>query len=239
VSWGGGGERGRVVFEAWRERKARAAAARVAAVRATATGEVHALEAELQAATSADEPDAASTGAPFTLARGEQVVGTAQGVGLVEPRRQPGHYQGSSRGVSVRVPGTRSMRYRVGANRGTFVPGPATPTRIDVGSFTVTSTRAVFVGDQQTREWSWAKLLGVTHHDRPPWTAIAVSNREKVSGVLYDAVHARTLAFWIDLAVARAHGTQAELAARVRGELDSARARAGPAPNPGPASPGP
>ena len=163
------------------------------------------------------------------------VLGTAQGVGLVETRRQSGHYQGSSRGVSVRVPGTRSMRYRVGATRGTFVAGAETPTNIDTGSFTVTSTRAVFVGDQQTREWSWAKLLGVTHHDHPPWTALAVSNRQKVSGVLYDAVHARTLAFWIDLAVARAQGTQAELAARVRGELEAARARAAGAPNPGPA----
>jgi hypothetical protein len=235
---GEGAERGRVVWAGWRERKARVAADQAAAVRAAAVGAVEALEAELRAVTSTDGAIGGAAGAPITLARGEQVLETVPGVGLVETRRQPGHYQGSSRGVSVRVPGTRSMRYRVGATRGTFLPGADTPTKIDTGSFTVTSTRAVFVGDQQTREWSWANLLGVTHHDRPPWTAIAVSNRQKVSGVLYDAVHARTLAFWIDLAVARAHGTQAELATRVRGELDAARARAAGAPNLGSASSG-
>jgi hypothetical protein len=214
------------MFAGWRERKARAAAEQAAAIRTAAAAEVHALEAELRAVTNPDDAVGPPTGAPITLARGEQVLGTATGVGLVETRRQAGHYQGSSRGVSVRVPGTRSMRYRVGATRGRFVPGPEMPTKIDTGSVTVTSARAVFVGDQQTREWSWAKLLGVTHHDRPPWTAIAVSNRQKVSGVLYDPVHARTLAFWIDLAIARVHGTQGELGARVRGELDAARARA-------------
>jgi hypothetical protein len=226
------------VFAGWRERKARAAAEQAAAGRAAAAGEVQTLEGELRAVTSTDGGAGPGPAAPITLARGEQVLGTAQGVGLVETRRQPGHYQGSNRGVSVRVPGTRSMRYRVGATRGTFMPGAETPTKIDTGSFTVTSTRALFVGDQQTREWSWAKLVGVTHHDRPPWTALAVSNRQKVSGVLYDAAHARPLAFWIDLAVARAHGTQAELAARVRGELDAARAHAAGTPTPGPAPPG-
>ncbi len=225
------------MFAARRERKAQAAAEHAAAARAAAGAAVAALEAELRAVTSTEEPTGGAAGAPITLTRDERVVGTANGVGLVETRRQPGHYQGSSQGVSVRVPGTRSMRYRVGANRGTFVAGASAPTKIDTGSFTVTSTRAVFVGDQQTREWLWAKLVGVTHHGRPPWTALAVSNREKVSGVLYDDANARTLTFWIDLAVARAHGTQAVLATRVQGELDAARARAAAAPNPDPAPP--
>ncbi len=222
------------MFAAWRERRARVAVERAAAARAAAAGQVQTLEAELRAVTGPDGAAAAPVDVPITLTRGESVLGTIRGVGLVETRRQPGHYQGANRGVSVRVPGTRSMRYRVGATRGTYVPGPEAATQIDVGTFTVTSTRAVFVGDRQTREWSWAKLVGVTHHDRPPWTAIAVSNREKVSGVLYDAVHARMVAFWIDLAIARVHGTQAELATRVRGELDAARARAGAAPEAGP-----
>ena len=65
----------------------------------------------------------------------------------------------------MRVLGTKSMRYRVGQTKGTLVAGEETPTVIDQGSVTVTTTRAVFVGSKQTREWAWAKLVSVEHDD--------------------------------------------------------------------------
>ena len=151
--------------------------------------------------------DAATT---VALHRGERAVYSLDGVGLVESRKGPGHWQGGSQGVSVRVPGTKSMRYRVGQTRGTYVAGAEKPTVIDHGTFTVTTTRAVFVGAQQNREWSWAKLLAL-HDDEPGWIGIAVSNRQRVAGVTVPAADATALHVALHAAAAAANGTAAEL----------------------------
>jgi hypothetical protein len=162
---------------------------------------------------------------------------TMTGAVLVEPRKQAGHWQGASQGVSLHIPGTKSMRYRVGATRGTFQPGAEVPSPIDEGQFTVTTLRAVFVGAKQTREWAWAKLIGVQHQADAPWTAIAVSNRQKTSGIAYDAEHADLMRFWIDLAVARATGTDDELVDAIRAEIAALEPAPVPPPPPPPPSP--
>jgi hypothetical protein len=156
---------------------------------------------------------------PIALKRGEHMFLTLSGAILIETRRGAGHWQGANQGVSVHVPGTRSMRYRIGATHGTYVPGDESPTAVDEGTFTITDQRATFVGAKQTREWSWAKLIGVAHQAGAPWTAIAVSNRQKTSGVGYDQEHSGLIRFWIDLAVARATGTTDALVAELEAEL--------------------
>jgi len=143
------------------------------------------------------------------LKRGESVFCVVTNTVLVEPRKGPGQWKGRSQGVSVPIPGTR-LRYRVGASRGQFQAGEEKPTPIDEGTFVVTSQRAVFTGQKQSREWSWSKLLGVTHYD-PGWTAMAVSNRQKVSGVAIDPDNRDAVDFWIDLAVAHANDTVADV----------------------------
>ncbi len=175
-----------------------------------------------------------STDIPIALRAGERMFLTVSGAVLIETRRGAGHWTGANQGVSVRVPGTKSMRYRVGATRGTYVPGDESPTPIDQGSFTITTTRATFVGAKQTREWSWAKLIGVAHQPDSPWTAIAVSNRQKTSGVGYDAEHAGLIRFWLDLAVARANHTSDAFIAGLEAELAAA---GGPTPRPLPPPP--
>ena len=156
---------------------------------------------------------------PIALKQGERMLLTISGALLIEPRRLPGEWQGRSQGVSVHVPGTRSMRYRVGQSRGTFVAGAEVPSPIDTGQFTVTNQRSVFVGAKQTREWSWAKLISVQHQPDAPWTSIAVSNRQKTSGVAYDVAHADLIRFRLDLAVARATDTIDELVATIHAEI--------------------
>jgi hypothetical protein len=159
------------------------------------------------------------TPVPIALKKNERMLVSMTRALLIEPRRQAGHWQGASQGVSVHVPGTKSMRYRVGASRGTFVQGAEVPSPIDEGEFTLTNLRAVFVGAKQTREWAWAKLISVQHQPNAPWTAIAVSNRQKTSGIAYDAEHADLIRFWLDLAVARATDTADELIATIRAEI--------------------
>src|SRR5262245_56642841 len=50
---------------------------------------------------------------PLHAKANERLFMSAEGAILIEPRRGGGHWEGRSQGVSVRVPGTKSMRYRV------------------------------------------------------------------------------------------------------------------------------
>ncbi len=156
---------------------------------------------------------------PIILKAGERMLATLSGATLIEPRKGAGHWEGRCQGVSVHVPGTRSMRYRVGASHGTFVQGVEHPAVIDVGAFTLTTTRAVFAGSKQTREWAWSKLISVTHASDANWTMLSVSNRQKVSGIGYDAAHASLCRFWIDFAVARATDSLPQLVESLEAEL--------------------
>ena len=150
---------------------------------------------------------------------------------LVEPKKGPGQWKGRSQGVSMPIPGTR-LRYRVGASKGSFQQGEEKPSPVDTGTFTVTSVRAIFAGQKQSREWAWSKLLSVTHYD-PGWTAIAVSNRQKISGVGVDSANRELFEFWIDLAVARATGDIESLEEDCQSDVDQLREQLnalGPAP---------
>jgi hypothetical protein len=172
--------------------------------------------------------DEAAEASPVPLKRDERLLLCVQGAALIEPRKRAGHWEGRSQGVSVPVPGLRGVRYRVGASRGTYVQGEEVPTPVDIGSFTVTTARAVFVGPKQTREWAWTKLLGITHAVDSPWTAISVSNRQKTSGVLYDNEHEDVVRFNIDLAVAIATGERDGLVKELEEDLAHARAELSP-----------
>jgi hypothetical protein len=214
------------MFEKHKERKAQAAADRAAQV---------AERAAQQAARAAAQTDALlgwcidrtreliehPTSGPsvsLPLKAGERAVYELAGAQLVEPRRGDGHWQGGTQGISVRIPGTRSARYRVGATRGHYVQGEEKPTVIDTGTLTITTRRAVFLGSKQSREWLWAKLTGI--HDEPgvAWTAIGVSNRQKVSGVAYPTQRAAEVRFFLELAVAAANGTTGDMLAELQDE---------------------
>lgn len=209
------------------EREAREAAAAAEERRREAASRREAIESELSFArqrldavleftgvTGSDVPDQVD----IVLKKGEAVFCVVTDAVLIEPRKGPGQWKGFNQGVSVPIPGTR-LRYRVGASKGSFQAGEDTPTPIDTGTFVATTTRGVFTGTKQSREWMWSKLLGVTHHEEG-WTAMAVSNRQKVSGIGVDSPNRDSLEFWIDLAVARATGTVDELEADCRSDVE-------------------
>lgn len=214
------------MFEAWKARRAeekrmraaREAEARAQKARAELVARRSEIENELSFAqqrlerartfsgvTGRDVPD----GVTIALKKGESVFCVVTTAVLVEPRKGPGKWKGGSQGISMPIPGTR-LRYRVGASRGQFEQGTEAPTPIDEGTFVVTSQRAVFTGEKQSREWQWSKLLGVSAHDGG-WTALAVSNRQKVSGIAIGSENQDALDFWIDLAVAHFNDTVADL----------------------------
>jgi Protein of unknown function (DUF2510) len=178
------------------------------------------------------------------LKPGERLVYPMTGVGLFEPRREPGHWSGRSAGFSVPV--TDGIRFRIGKSAGTFVQGNETPTVVDAGNVSFTTQRVVFQGGKYTREWLFSKLIGIVHDANQPWTAIQVTNREKTSGIVYTGLSPDVVRLGLAVAVAIFNGEAAEVTKELREQLDElgpglpAAVMAGEAPVTAPASgPGP
>ncbi len=152
---------------------------------------------------------------PLVLKKGERSVFMFTGGGLFEPRRGPGHYRGASQGFSIPV-GNSGVRYRIGQSRGTFVQGDEAPTIIDTGPIVMTTARVVFLGAKRTVEWAFAKLIAVQHYHDRPWTAIQVSNRQKVTGITYDAANEHNLRLRLEAALALFNTETAELDAQLQ-----------------------
>ncbi len=156
------------------------------------------------------------------LKAGEAVFATVTNSSLVEERRGPGHYQGHSQGVSIPIAhfGGRSVRYRVGVNKGHYVSGTPTPTAIDTGTTFITNQRVIFQGGKQTRECAYAKLIGFEHDDNAGSTTLSVSNRQKPTTIHYGPGIAGWFDFRLDLGLAHYKGTVAELVTELQNGLD-------------------
>ena len=100
---------------------------------------------------------------------------------------------------------------------------PGEPAPIDLGELAVTTTRAVFTGTKQIRQWAWPDLVRLEHAKLGPWTSISVSSRTRQFGVLYDDDHRDEIRFSIDLAIATAHGTREALIQRISAELSGTK----------------
>jgi hypothetical protein len=120
---------------------------------------------------------------------------------------------------------TKGIRYHVGGTRGTSVQGDDETKLIDTGTATITDQRIVFQGQKQAREWAFSKLLGYEHDQHSPWTPIQVSNRQKVSGIRYEANTAQSFQFNLALALATFNDTREQLASGLAQELQEHQAR--------------
>jgi len=148
-------------------------------------------------ATAADEPSV-----PLELAPGERVFSVLERASLVEPRKRPERWAAGYTGFSFRL--ARGVRDRVADRK---EPGEEAPAAVDKGMATITDRRVVFQGGRRTREWAFDKLGGYHNDGRVPLTLFHVSNREKVSGLLYDRAGAEEVHFRLALALAHYGGT--------------------------------
>jgi hypothetical protein len=179
-------------------------------------------------ATNADVPTL-----PLELEHGERALLVLPGVRLIEPRRLPAHFMGGTSGFTFHV---------ARGPRGHTTPGDEDPTPIDTGVITVTDRRAVFAGSLHLRTWDYSSVIGFHANAYPPWTAIAVSDRQKVSGVGYDTAHAEEFRFALTLGLARAHNAEASLISDLQrqfDELDRERPEGFTVPDRAPAPAGP
>ena len=163
-------------------------------------------------ATAADEPSV-----PLRLAPGERVFSVLERASLVEPRKRPEQWSAGYTGFSFRL--ARGVRYRLADTKGKKDPGEEAPTAVDTGAAMITDRRVVFQGSRRTREWAFNKVAGYHNDGRVPLTLFQVSNREKVSGLLYDRAGAEEVHFRLALALAHYDGTVGDLVNHIERQL--------------------
>ena len=151
-------------------------------------------------ATAADEPSV-----PLQLAPGERVFSVLERASLVEPRNRPERWAAGYTGFSFRL--ARGVRYRPATTERKKEQGEEAPAAVDKGMATITDQRVVFHGSRRTREWAFDKLAGYHNDGRVPVTLFNVSNREKVSGLLYERTQAEDVHFRLALALAHQGGS--------------------------------
>ena len=153
----------------------------------------------------------------FIIQPDERLYGVFVNAMLIEPRRAPGHYAGTSAGLSFRL--AKGVQYRVGQQRGVFQPGPESPTVIDHGDLAITTRRVIFRGLKQSREWEFGKLLGVEHAKDGSWSALSLRNRQKTSGFGYSADIADAVRFRFELALSTYRGDPEAYLTQLENEL--------------------
>ncbi len=101
-----------------------------------------------------------------------------------EAGRTAGQYVGTSQGFSIPI--VAGIRYRVGAQRGTFVPGNEIQVYKDTGQIYLTTERIIFNGLTNTAEWKFDKWIGAGASEDGCEFMFHVSNRKKSSGLRFD-----------------------------------------------------
>jgi hypothetical protein len=146
---------------------------------------------------------------PLELVTGEHALLVLPGVHLIEPPRLPSHFMGGTGGFSFQV--DRAAGGSVATEE---------PTSIDTGVITVTDRRAVFSGSLHLRTWDYTAVIGFHTNASPPWTVIAVSDRQKPSGIGYDTGQAEEFRFALALGLARFHDAELSLVHDLQRQLD-------------------
>ena len=123
-----------------------------------------------------------SNQATFDLAKDEKFIFELSGIQLAEYTSSGSTYSGGNLGVSVPVFGR--VRANVGGSRGSLTRNPAALQVIDTGTVAFTSERVIFTGSQQTRVWTFSKILSQTLGPNGISIAISVANKSTTSTLI-------------------------------------------------------
>lgn len=154
----------------------------------------------------------------------EQVIMQVTGASLVETKRLPSTFSGSSTGATLRL--TKRISVRGNNFGGQSTPGAEVPTIVDVGQFVITTKRAVFIGPKQTRAFDYVKLLSVSIHSIAKDASILylpVSNRKGVSGIGAEEIYLKQIKARLDIGISLMRGSKEQMIINLKKELDTLR----------------
>ena len=149
------------------------------------------------------EDDGYQEATTLSLKKNERILVDLHNISLIEPRRPPAQYRGSSSGASFRI--SKGVYWRVGSYRGERIQLPDEFKIIaEGGTLHLTNLRAVYISQMKNREWVWSKLLSYEHDFQQGLSIIHVSNRQKGSGFSHSTIEDETafICFAIDASIA-------------------------------------
>jgi hypothetical protein len=114
--------------------------------------------------------------------KGELILWTGTAI-FHEAGRTPTRYTGRSQGISIPI--VAGIRYRVGSMAGQVIPGEEMQMDKEQGMVKLTNQRLIFVGPNNSTEWTFAKFLAATSNPTRDDFLFAVSNRKKTSGLRF------------------------------------------------------
>ncbi|MEZ5202855.1 MAG: hypothetical protein R2701_00250 [Acidimicrobiales bacterium] len=151
----------------------------------------------------AQSPGVNASSAPVQLWDGERLLVWWNGVELIAPKNT---IVRDWSGASYRIGAKTTVRAGTSTTRSTV----DRPTPIDRGTLAITDRRVLFLGQTRSIDWQFRRMLGVTHDDSGTWTAIHVSNRQRLHGFGYSRSRGDDVRFYLALAAALYRGEDAE-----------------------------
>lgn len=154
----------------------------------------------------------------------EQVIMQVTGATLVETKRLPSTFSGTSSGATIRL--TKRVSVRSSNFGGQSRPGAEIPTIVDIGQFVITTKRAVFIGPKQTREFEYSKLLSVSIQRIGKDASILylpVSNRKGVSGIGAAEPYLKQIKARLDVGISLKRGSKEQMIGKLKSEIDLLR----------------
>ncbi|MEY3855622.1 MAG: hypothetical protein RJA45_92 [Actinomycetota bacterium] len=124
---------------------------------------------------------AATLDVGFSLQKGEKLIYALSNVALTEYQSTGSTYSGGSVGVSFPLVG--SIRGNVGGQSGQITKNPEQLMIVDQGRAIFTDQRIIFSGAKLVRDWDLDKAIEVSPGPNGFNVKIAVSNRERTSGL--------------------------------------------------------
>lgn len=142
-----------------------------------------------------ENPYASDIDIAVQLNRGEQVVRAFSGVDLISPKHA---FVRDSVGASYRL----TERTTVRASHAVTTQTNDQPTPIDTGHLLITTQGVRFLGKTRTITWEFRRVVAVAHDPGGAWTALHVSNRQRLQGFGYWRSRGPELRFFLALAMA-------------------------------------
>lgn len=117
----------------------------------------------------------------MALQKGEKLIYVCPMVALTEYESSGSSFSGMNAGVSFPLFG--NVRGNVGGMGGQLTKNPEVLTQIDYGQAVFTNQRIVFSGAKMVRDWDLSKTVSLEPGANGLNVKIAVSNRERTSGL--------------------------------------------------------